>query len=782
MHFEDAAYLVVQMARAVAEPYKDRVHPSDKDAMQRLASRVSSLGLESGSAVTAFPTVRRGRMIAAVVVAVLIAVSSPAQGQAAHASGGAAKADAVFALARAMTTPRAYHTATLLNDGRVLVAGGLSEGSTQNPGPALTSAELYDPKTAVWTTTGAMSSPRAGQVAMLLATGEVLVLGGSAVFAERFDPARGSWRAAAAPAQPNRGGFSATLLASGKVLVAGGFDLATYDVSSFVSEIYDPQTDSWTTTGALTTPRRSHDAVLLADGRVLVTGGFTDFGDDFFAASPIAAAEVYDPATGRWTAVANMRLDRSGASLTLLSDNSVLVAGGGAGFLSSASAETEIYGQDGTWRVVGSMHSSRTGHTAARLPDGRVLAIGGLAASNFTQNGTTYLRQESVAPSDLYDPGAAAWTVAAKLNVSRAYHTATLLGDGNILVTGGVNVQSHDVISPTTVTVLGSAEIYVASSPAPEVAFVVTGLFSDQAGLYQLIQLQELNGRDGQDHLAGTAFTVTSRSGVVKQFVFPSDLPSTATARRGILIKTQSFDLPAGYADFVMADGFLPTDGGTIEASGSGGWHVSFPALPADGHSLYRTATGVADSYAAVQSFCCTFHVSIGTDPVIEYYNATLDHYFITASQPDIDALDSARTPGWRRTGRSFQAWISRYVDPDFLTPPPGLLDVCRIYIPASEGDSHFFSASANECATTLAQHPGFTFETPRAFLATLPDAQTGACPGGQTPIYRVWNGRADSNHRYVDSLDIRNAMMLRGYVAEGYGPDQVTLCVAGGT
>jgi hypothetical protein len=108
------------------------------------------------------------------------------------------------------------------------------------------------------------------------------------------------------------------------------------------------------------------------------------------------------------------------------------------------------------------------GHTAARLPDGRVLAIGGLAASNFTQNGVTYLRQESVAPSDLYDPGAAAWTLAATLNVSRAFHTATLLGDGNILVTGGVNVQSHDVISPTTVTVLGSAEIYVASSLRPK--------------------------------------------------------------------------------------------------------------------------------------------------------------------------------------------------------------------------------------------------------------------------------------------------------------------------
>jgi N-acetylneuraminic acid mutarotase len=737
----------------------------------------------SDAAITALETSRPVRIVAGMLAALLIAFAPAAHGEPARASVGAAKADAVFALARGMSTARAYHTATLLSDGRVLVTGGLSEGSTQNPGPPLASAEIYDPKTAVWNATGAMSSSRAGHRAMLLASGEVLVLGGSAVFAELYDPARGNWRAAAGPVQPHRAGFSATLLASGKVLVAGGFDPANYDPSGFVpaAEIYDPQTDSWTTTGALTTPRQGQDAVRLADGRVLITGGFTDFGDDFFAASPIAAAEVYDPTTGRWTAVASMRLDRSGASLTLLSDNSVLVAGGGAGLFSSASGQTEIYNQDGTWRAVGSMHSSRTGHTATLRTDGRVLAIGGLAASNFTQNNVTYLRQESVAPSDLYDPGAAVWTVAAALNVSRAYHTATLLGDGNILVTGGVNVRSHDVISPSTLTVLGSAEIYVASSPAPEGAFVVTGLFSDQAGLYQLIQLQELNGRDDQNHLAGTAFTVTSRSGVVKQFVFPSDLPSTSTARRGILIKTQSFQLPADYADFVMPDGFLPTDGGTIEASGPGGWRVSFPPLPADGHSLYRTAPGVLESYAVVQSFCCTFHVSIGTDPVIEYYNETLDHYFITASQPDIDALDSARTPGWRRTGRSFQAWISRYSDPDFLTPPPGLLDVCRIYIPASDGDSHFFSVAASECATALAQHPEFNLETPKAFLATLPDAQTGVCPAGQTPIYRVWNGRADSNHRYVDSLDIRNAMIARGYTAEGYGPDRVTLCVGGG-
>jgi hypothetical protein len=105
---------------------------------------------------------------------------------------------------------------------------------------------------------------------------------------------------------------------------------------------------------------------------------------------------------------------------------------------------------------------------------------------------------------------------------------------------------------------------------------------------------------------------------------------------------------------------------------------------------------------------------------------------------------------------------------------------VCRLYIPPVDGDSHFFSASAAECAAAQARYPEFVFETASAFLATLPDMNTGACPAGQTPVYRVWNGRADSNHRYTTSLDVRNQMKARGYIAEGYGPDAVAMCVAG--
>jgi len=159
---------------------------------------------------------------------------------------------------------------------------------------------------------------------------------------------------------------------------------------------------------------------------------------------------------------------------------------------------------------------------------------------------------------------------------------------------------------------------------------------------------------------------------------------------------------------------------------------------------------------------------------VVEFYNATLDHYFISPLSPDIDALDSGRLPGWARTGFSF-----------FANPAPGagLNPVCRFYIPPQHGDSHFFTASADECAAVNGKIPvdpnysGYSFETPNAFYIALPDVTTGACPANTQPVYRLWNQRADSNHRYTTNPGVRSDMLARGYVGEGYGPDSVIMC-----
>ena len=156
--------------------------------------------------------------------------------------------------------------------------------------------------------------------------------------------------------------------------------------------------------------------------------------------------------------------------------------------------------------------------------------------------------------------------------------------------------------------------------------------------------------------------------------------------------------------------------------------------------------------------------------PVVEYYWASRDHYFVTANPAEIAKLDASPSGGWTRTGQSFGA---------FAQAAGTTSRVCRMYIPPPYGDSHFFSASPGECARVQVNFPMFTYEASDAFFIELPDANTGACPSGTVPAYRLWNNRADSNHRYTTSLAIRSQMLAKGYVAEGYGPNQVAMCAA---
>ena len=159
---------------------------------------------------------------------------------------------------------------------------------------------------------------------------------------------------------------------------------------------------------------------------------------------------------------------------------------------------------------------------------------------------------------------------------------------------------------------------------------------------------------------------------------------------------------------------------------------------------------------------------SLAKNIAVEFYHASLDHYFISAAAAEIADLDSGRTAGWTRTGGSFGVFSGSAT----ATSP-----VCRFYIPPGIGNSHFYSASANECAAVLASHPNYTHESPAVFHVILPDATTGACPVLSNPVYRLWNQRTDSNHRYTTDPLIKAQMIARGYVAEGYGPDAVIMC-----
>ena len=208
-----------------------------------------------------------------------------------------------------MSTRREKHTATLLPDGRVLVTGGQSPASG-NGGYDTKLAEIYDPSTNAWSSTGSTTDGRSENVASPLADGRVLVAGGenanictNDLTTELYDPSPGTW-SFTGNLLLARAGATATLLGNGKVLLAGGGNRCGSVFSE--AELYDPGTGTWSVTGSMTSGREWQSAVRLADGRVLVAGG-----EGPFPFPSLASAEIYDPATGTWTATGSMALTRS---------------------------------------------------------------------------------------------------------------------------------------------------------------------------------------------------------------------------------------------------------------------------------------------------------------------------------------------------------------------------------------------------------------------------------------------------------------------------------------
>ena len=300
------------------------------------------------------------------------------------------------------TTPRSDHTATLLPDGRVLIAGGVS---TPNAGPA--SAELYDPATKTFTPTGDMTRARWGHAATLLLSGKVLIVGGftdgtetdpTRISAELYDPSTGTFTPTGNMAEP--GGGRATLLASGQVLITG------YDWWRFspIHEIYDPSTGTFSLTG---TPSGSLEftATPLMNGNVLLT--YSPARGGLFA-----IAELYDPAAGIFTPTENTTTTYVGGhTATLLSDGNVLLAGGTWSEVAPPivfSAGAEIYDPvKGTFGRTGSMHANRWGHTATLLNDGRVLIAGGWSFSgNIAPDGSSYSdgKTDTLSSAEIYTP------------------------------------------------------------------------------------------------------------------------------------------------------------------------------------------------------------------------------------------------------------------------------------------------------------------------------------------------------------------------------------------
>lgn len=278
-------------------------------------------------------------------------------------------------LAASLEAPRTGHTATLLKDGRVLVAGGRQTVGGRGSGDPLAATELYSPGVNRWSSGGPMSSARSNHSATRLANGTVLVTGGEG---------------------------------------PGGPPLRS-------SEIYDPGLDRWLPAPAMAQARLNHSATLLRDGRVLVVGGEDAFG-------LLDSVELYQPATGQWSTAAPMETPRSGHTATLLDNGDVMVAGGQTW---GPLAETWSP-RSGRWTVApaGKLmnRGEHPGAQVAQLPTGWVLSTGGRG-----------LRDEDLAAAVMYDPTLTRSWPAPNLRQSVYGHTATVLQDGRVLVAGGVH-------------------------------------------------------------------------------------------------------------------------------------------------------------------------------------------------------------------------------------------------------------------------------------------------------------------------------------------------------
>ena len=309
-----------------------------------------------------------------------------------------------FTLVGSMKQFRRQHTATLLSDGRVLVAGGA---------PVLVAAtsEIYDPSTTTWTHSGALNTGRQLHTATLLQDGRVMVTGGQTdsqllSSTEVYDPASGSWTNVGRLNEA-RELHTATPLTSALVLVTGGFP----NISS--AEGFDPTSGEWSPTGSMNTPRYQHTATLLPDGSVLVTGGLN-------ATDVLASAEVYDPKTRLWTLTGSMHVPRATHTASLLPNGKVLVTGG-----DEAGAPSELYDPaTGLWTLTGApiipgnggMNIPRQTATTTLLADGKVLAAGGFG------DGTIQ------ATAELYDPTNSGWTITGAMHAIRWQAAAVSFG------------------------------------------------------------------------------------------------------------------------------------------------------------------------------------------------------------------------------------------------------------------------------------------------------------------------------------------------------------------
>jgi hypothetical protein len=338
---------------------------------------------------------------------------------------------------------------------------------------------IVDP---AWTATGSMATARFYHSAAMLASGKVLVAGGFGgaylTSAELYDPITGTF-AATGSLSVARALHTASALASGAVLVAGGQDTTAYLSSA---ELYVPALGTFSATGALAQARELHTASVLASGKVVLIGGV--------GGPVLASAEVYDPATSTFATVGSMLAAREHHTASVLATGKVLVTGGTTG--SEAFSSAELFDPVGqTFTATNAMITDRFDHQTTVLSSGKVLVTGGYNRSQF------YLSS-----AELYDPATEMFAPTGAMATARQNHVATLLlPSGKVLVAGGYNggatAELYDPLGGTfsttgdmavarafghSATRLGSGKVLIAggsaganSTPSAELYLVLGG-------------------------------------------------------------------------------------------------------------------------------------------------------------------------------------------------------------------------------------------------------------------------------------------------------------------
>ena len=350
--------------------------------------------------------------------------------------------DSVEVLAFVVRSPRFGHSASLMDDGRVLFSGGftgVADKSIISPIP-INTFQIYDPTTDSWLLLAKDVIPSFGSGAIRLSEGKYLSLGIIAVGNEPkgsagiLDLQNTTWTTL--PPPPTARAFPAvTMLPDGRVLVLSGLVPSDSDASvpepTMDTVAFDPVTGAWERTAPMDNATGSPTVVSLDDGRIMVLQ------------DELSEAEIYDPITDVWTFTSSSNGTFLDVTAVKLSDGAVLVAGGeneAEGANGTAPTAERYDPSADTWTAIEPMIQTRRGHTLTLLPDGRVIAIGGVGAT------TT----QPLATSEIYDPLINKWLPESEISVGRFEHTATLLSDGRILIFGGISLDEDEMeVEPT---------------------------------------------------------------------------------------------------------------------------------------------------------------------------------------------------------------------------------------------------------------------------------------------------------------------------------------------